>query len=159
MSLLVGTSGWHYADWKGRFYPASLRSEAWLGHYSERFQTVELNNAFYRLPTVHAFRTWARQVPEDFVIAVKASRYLTHVKRLHDPQEPVQRLLAAARGLGPHLGPVLVQLPQPCRPTRKLWRRRSESFPSACVWRWRPATPAGTPTGYARCLRHTVPPG
>jgi uncharacterized protein YecE (DUF72 family) len=111
VTALIGTSGWHYRHWKGRFYAGDLRPSDWLRYYSERFQTVELNNAFYRLPTKDAFREWAAEVPDDFVIAVKASRYLTHVKRLKDPAEPVKRLITAVRGLGPKLGPVLLQLP------------------------------------------------
>ncbi|HWE56176.1 MAG TPA: DUF72 domain-containing protein [Acidimicrobiales bacterium] len=111
MTLLIGTSGWHYADWKGRFYPAELRSGDWLAYYSQGFATVELNNAFYRLPDAEQFAEWAAAVPDDFVVAVKASRYLTHVKRLNDPAEPVSRLVRAAEGLGAKLGVYLLQLP------------------------------------------------
>lgn len=111
MSVLIGTSGWHYADWKRRFYPDRLASAQWLPFYAERFATVELNNAFYRLPERAGFERWRDMVPEDFVFAVKASRYLTHVRRLQDPAEPVARLLERAEGLGSHLGPVLLQLP------------------------------------------------
>jgi uncharacterized protein YecE (DUF72 family) len=111
MTLFVGTSGWHYDQWHGLFYPDRLARKDWLAYYGHEFQTVELNNAFYRLPTAEAFEAWAAVVPEDFVVAVKASRYLTHIKRLKDPVEPVGRLIAAARGLGAKLGPVLLQLP------------------------------------------------
>jgi len=115
MPVLIGTSGWHYGHWKRLFYPDGLRPPDWLGYYSQRFQTVELNNAFYRLPSIEAFETWASEVPDDFVVAVKASRYLTHVKRLQDPEEPVARLMGVARGLGAKLGPVLLQLPPSLR--------------------------------------------
>jgi uncharacterized protein YecE (DUF72 family) len=109
--LRIGTSGWQYRDWRGRFYPEGLPSTRWLEHYAARFATVEVNNTFYRLPAPRTFEQWGRRVPDDFVIAVKASRYLTHNKRLREPEEPVERLLAHARPLGAHLGPVLLQLP------------------------------------------------
>ena len=111
MPVLIGTSGWHYSDWKGGFYPARLATNEWLGWYADRFATVELNNAFYRLPAVETFEHWRDITPPGFVIAVKASRYLTHVKRLRDPEEPVARLMGRAAGLGDRLGPVLLQLP------------------------------------------------
>jgi uncharacterized protein YecE (DUF72 family) len=113
--MSVGTSGWHYRDWRGAFYPAELPTRRWLEHYASRFDTVELNNSFYRLPTVDAFRAWRDAVPDDFVFAVKASRYLTHYRRLRDPEEPVERLLGAIGGLGDKLGPVLLQLPPDLR--------------------------------------------
>lgn len=111
MPVLVGTSGWQYADWRGRFYPAGLGQPRWLAHYFAAFQTVELNVTFYRLPKPDVFVGWRARSPADAVFAVKASRYLTHVKRLRDPAEPVARLLSRAAGLGDKLGPVLVQLP------------------------------------------------
>jgi uncharacterized protein YecE (DUF72 family) len=111
MAFLIGTSGWHYRDWKGRLYPAGLPASRWLEHYAARFVTVESNSAFYRLPEVSTFAGWAAATPGDFVMAVKASRYLTHVRRLRQPEEPVARLLERTAGLGPKLGPVLLQLP------------------------------------------------
>jgi uncharacterized protein YecE (DUF72 family) len=83
----------------------------WLEEYAARFATVEINNAFYRLPTRETFESWRERTPPDFVVALKASRYLTHIKRLRDPAEPVDRLLSHAAGLGDRLGPVLLQLP------------------------------------------------
>jgi len=83
----------------------------WLEHYATHYLTVENNNSFYRLPSRETFAAWRERTPDDFVMAVKASRYLTHVRRLRDPAEPVARLLGAAAGLGPKLGPVLLQLP------------------------------------------------
>jgi uncharacterized protein YecE (DUF72 family) len=109
--LRVGTSGWHYADWRGAFYPKGVPQRSWLRYYAEQFPTVELNNSFYRLPDVSGFRRWKEQTPDGFVFTVKASRFLTHYRRLRDPEEPVERLLAAAAGLGEKLGPVLLQLP------------------------------------------------
>ena len=111
MPLLVGTSGGQYADWRGGLYRAGLPQRAWLERYGECFDTVENNNAFYRLPARHTFEAWRDRTPDGFVMAVKASRFLTHMKRLKDPEEPVERLLQAATGLGDKLGPVLVQLP------------------------------------------------
>jgi uncharacterized protein YecE (DUF72 family) len=109
--VVIGTSGWQYAHWRPLFYPAGMGTSKWLAFYSQRFATVEVNNAFYRLPERATFEKWASSVPDDFVVAVKASRYLTHVRRLHDPAEPVSRLLSRATGLGAHLGPFLLQLP------------------------------------------------
>jgi uncharacterized protein YecE (DUF72 family) len=111
MALLIGTSGWHYQHWKGGLYPAGVPATRWLTYYAERFQTVELNNAFYRLPRKEAFEKWSVEVPDDFVVAVKASRYLTHIRRLREPQDPVRLLVDRANGLGQKLGPFLLQLP------------------------------------------------
>ena len=110
-TAFVGTSGYVYGDWRGRFYPARLPAASWLAFYARRFATVELNRPFYRLPPRATFVAWRRAAPPGFVFAVKASRFLTHMKKLKDPAEPLARLLAAARGLGPALGPVLFQLP------------------------------------------------
>ncbi|MFL4903201.1 DUF72 domain-containing protein [Streptomyces sp. MMS24-I2-30] len=115
MTLFVGTSGWQYRDWRGVLYPADRPVRLWLEEYAARFATVEINNAFYRLPTRANFASWRERVPRDFVVAVKASRYLTHIKRLRDPQEPVRRLMDCAAGLGDRLGPVLLQLPPTLR--------------------------------------------
>lgn len=109
--ILVGTSGWQYQDWRGRFYPQGLPQRLWLEHYAESFATVEVNNAFYRLPERRVFADWRERTPADFVVAVKMSRYLTHIRRLRDPAEPVARFLERAGGLGDRLGPVLLQLP------------------------------------------------
>ncbi len=115
MPVLVGTSGWQYRDWRGRFYPETLPQRAWLEHYASHFATVESNNAFYRLPEPSTFAGWAGRTPGDFVMAVKASRFLTHLRRLREPEEPVRRLLDHAGHLGAKLGPVLLQLPPTLR--------------------------------------------
>jgi uncharacterized protein YecE (DUF72 family) len=109
----VGTSGWQYADWRESFYPARLPQRSWLSYYAERFDTVEVNATFYRLPRVEAVERWANTLPDGFVMTVKASRFLTHVKRLREPEEPVERLLGVLAPLRRRslLGPVLVQLP------------------------------------------------
>lgn len=109
--MLVGTSGWQYSHWRGRFYPSGVPQARWLEHYSARFATVEVNNSFYRLPEIKTFEDWRNRTPNDFVMAVKASRYITHIKRLRGPAEPVKRLVERSRGLGAKLGPVLLQLP------------------------------------------------
>jgi uncharacterized protein YecE (DUF72 family) len=111
MPVHVGCSGWQYADWRGRFYPVGLGQSHWLEHYSNHFETVEVNSAFYRLPESGTFERWAAGTPSDFVFSVKASRYLTHVRRLKEPKAAVRRLMERAGHLGPKLGPVLLQLP------------------------------------------------
>jgi uncharacterized protein YecE (DUF72 family) len=107
----IGTSGYVYKHWRGRFYPQALSARDWLPFYAERFATVELNNPFYRLPTKAVFAAWRRTVPSGFVFAVKASRYLTHLKRLKQSSDPVRRFLTRAAALEETLGPVLFQLP------------------------------------------------
>jgi uncharacterized protein YecE (DUF72 family) len=111
MPVLVGTSGWQYRDWRGVLYPPGVAQRGWLEYYAGRYPTVENNASFYRLPGEETFAGWRAKTPDGFVMAVKASRYLTHVRRLRDPAEPVGRLLHAAAGLGDRLGPVLLQLP------------------------------------------------
>lgn len=109
--IYVGTSGWQYRDWRPTLYPPGLPQARRLEHYASQFATVENNSTFYRLPAQDTFAHWAASTPDDFTMAIKASRYLTHQRRLRDPAEPVARLLAAASGLGSRLGPILVQLP------------------------------------------------
>jgi uncharacterized protein YecE (DUF72 family) len=118
-TIRIGTSGWEYGHWRGSFYPADLRRERWFEFYAERFDTVELNATFYRLPERRVFEGWAERAPAGFRYAVKASRYLTHVKRLRDPAEPLERLWSRATALGRHLGPMLYQLPPRWRPDRE----------------------------------------
>ena len=113
--MLIGTSGWQYKHWRERFYPKGVAQSRWLEHYAERFQTVESNNAFYMLPKPETFKSWAERTPGDFCMAVKVSRYLTHIKRLREPAEPAARFLEHASHLGDKLGPVLLQLPPTLR--------------------------------------------
>jgi uncharacterized protein YecE (DUF72 family) len=115
LPLFVGTSGWQYDHWRGGFYPADVAKLRWLEYYAARFATVELNNSFYRLPGPQAFDGWAARTPADFILAVKMSRYLTHIRRLHEPEEPVSLFLERARHLGGKMGPVLLQLPPSLR--------------------------------------------
>ncbi len=109
--IRTGTSGFHYKHWKGPFYPATTSDSKMLDYYIQHFDTVELNNSFYRLPTVQAFDAWRSATPANFVFAVKASRYITHNKKLKDPENALDNLLPRAAHLGPKLGPVLFQLP------------------------------------------------
>jgi uncharacterized protein YecE (DUF72 family) len=107
----VGCSGWNYKSWRGRFYPDGLPAAKWLAYYVERFDTVEVNNTFYRLPERSVFAGWRAQLPPRFLMTIKASRFLTHMKKLRDPEEPLDRLLSRADALGDRLGPLLYQLP------------------------------------------------
>jgi uncharacterized protein YecE (DUF72 family) len=109
--IRIGTSGWHYDHWIGRFYPEGLRKELWLEYYAQHFDTVEINNTFYHLPRAQTMVNWHDRVPAHFLFAVKASRYITHVKKLHDTVEEVQRFFELADLLKRRLGPVLYQLP------------------------------------------------
>jgi uncharacterized protein YecE (DUF72 family) len=120
----VGCSGWQYKHWRGDFYPPDLPAANWFEYYAARFDTVEINNTFYRLPESATFARWAERAPPRFLFAVKASRYLTHMKKLKDPGEPIARLFDRMRPLGRQLGPVLYQLP----PGWKLDRERLEQF-------------------------------
>jgi uncharacterized protein YecE (DUF72 family) len=109
--IRIGCSGWQYRHWSGAFYPAGLPQSRWFAHYALTFDTVEINNSFYRLPDAETFARWREQAPRQFLYAVKASRFLTHMKKLKDPDDPLARFFERARHLGPHLGPVLYQLP------------------------------------------------
>jgi len=116
----IGTSGWHYDHWKGPFYSSGLPEKAFLQYYAGSFGTAEINNSFYRLPERKTLLRWRSAVPEDFVFSVKASRYLTHMKKLKDPKEPLERLFDRVDALEDKLGPILFQLPPRWRsnPTR-----------------------------------------
>jgi uncharacterized protein YecE (DUF72 family) len=122
--LHIGTSGWVYRSWKGPFYPDTLPSRRYLAFYAQEFRTTEINSSFYHLPRSTTFTNWAQQVPEDFIFAVKASRFLTHIKRLLDPEEPWQRFIDSAVNLGGRLGPILLQFP----PNFKINTSRLEAF-------------------------------
>lgn len=107
----IGTSGWHYDHWRGPFYPENLRPADYLRFYRQQFQTVEINNSFYRLPTEKALIDWRESVQPNFIFAVKGSRYITHLKKLTDPEQSVSVFLERASLLGDKLGPILFQLP------------------------------------------------
>ena len=116
-NLRIGASGWHYQHWRETFYPSGERPS--LARYSERFDTVEINNSFYRLPAAETFAAWREATPPGFLFAVKASRFITHMKKLSDPAGSFEKFFAAVVHLGPKLGPILFQLPP-------RWRRNAE---------------------------------
>lgn len=109
--VYIGTSGWQYKHWRGRFYPEELPQKEELQYYAGKFRIVELNATFYKLPEAKTFKKWTEGTPDDFIFAMKASRYLTHFRKLKNPKEPVHRLLRHARPMKDKLGPVLLQLP------------------------------------------------
>jgi uncharacterized protein YecE (DUF72 family) len=122
--IYIGTSGWHYKHWKGTFYPEDIKEKDQLVKYIETFNTVELNNSFYHLPLRSTFTQWKKSVPDNFIFAVKGSRYITHMKKLKESNEALQALLHNASGLKEKLGPVLFQLP----PGWKINTQRLEDF-------------------------------
>jgi len=107
----IGTSGWHYPHWRGNVYPRGLTKDDWLGYYAGQFDCVEVNNSFYRLPSVQTLQDWAAQTPEGFVFALKAPQGITHRHKLKNCQEPLAQFLDRAAILGPRCGPLLFQLP------------------------------------------------
>ena len=125
----IGTSGWVYPHWRGVFYPQDLRQKDWFAHYSHHFDTVEVNNTFYRQPRPAVFDKWRGQAPAGFVYAVKANRYLTHIKRLLDPEEPLRTFFEGAAELKEKIGPVLYQLPPKFPPDLTRFRRFLDALP------------------------------
>jgi uncharacterized protein YecE (DUF72 family) len=111
VAIRAGTSGFSFKEWKGPFYPEKIAAKDMLRYYAERLPTVEINNTFYRMPKEPVLAGWAEQVPAGFSFALKASQYITHIRRLKDPAEPIARLVQVTTALGPTLGPVLFQLP------------------------------------------------
>ena len=109
--IRIGCSGWNYRHWRERFYPKGLPQRRWFDFYAEQFDTVEINNSFYRLPKAETFETWRAQAPPGFCYAVKANRFLTQAKKLKDCAEPLARMMTPFRALGDRLGPILYQLP------------------------------------------------
>jgi uncharacterized protein YecE (DUF72 family) len=124
--LHIGTSGWEYAHWNRRFYPRGTADR--LDLYAEHFRTVEVSGTFYRLPETRTFADWARRTPDRFIVALKASRFLTHVRRLRQPKAPTRRLLSRADGLGSKLGPILLQLPPSFAPDADLLSDALDAF-------------------------------
>lgn len=110
-AVFIGTSGWSYDHWQGAFYPPDIPHEDWLPYYAQHFGTIEINNSFYRLPDKKTLLQWHDAVPRDFIFAVKASRYITHMKKLNDPQHSVSAFFERIGALGDKLGPILFQLP------------------------------------------------
>jgi uncharacterized protein YecE (DUF72 family) len=98
-NLRIGSSGWYYEHWRGRFYPEDLSKDDFLTYYAKHFQTVEINNSFYQLPTKETLRQWRSKVPEDFIFSFKANRYITHMKKLKDPDASLSRMLEVISSL------------------------------------------------------------
>ena len=115
MQVWIGTSGWQYRDWRGPFYPEKLPQRDWLQHYAGRFACVEVNNTFYNLPSEAAVRRWHELAPGDFRFIIKASRYLTHIRRLREPEQPVRTMLERFEPLGSTMSVMLLQLPPTLR--------------------------------------------
>ncbi|GGM88597.1 hypothetical protein GCM10010967_21590 [Dyadobacter beijingensis] len=114
-NIHIGTSGWSYKHWKGIFYPADVKPAEYLTFYARHFPVSEINNSFYKLPTSETVAKWVGSVPDGFLFCPKMSRYLSHLKKLHDPQEPLERFFGVFGEFKKHLGPVLVQLPATSR--------------------------------------------
>ncbi|GAB4364130.1 MAG: DUF72 domain-containing protein [Methylohalobius crimeensis] len=126
----IGTSGWHYDHWRGPFYPQELASEDFLAYYHERFDTVELNNTFYRLPSPRTFESWRHSVGDDFIFSVKASRYITHLKKLKDPRPPLAHFFENLAPLTEKVGVILFQLPPRWRMNLERLQGFLEALPS-----------------------------
>ncbi|TNF88090.1 MAG: DUF72 domain-containing protein [Gammaproteobacteria bacterium] len=124
IEIRAGTSGYSYKEWRGAFYPSELHSDEWLSYYASRLPAVEINNTFYRMPRSHVVETWRDSVPDDFRFVIKASRRITHQKRLKDVEEPMGFLLGRAEILGGKLGALLFQLP----PNMSINAERLRSF-------------------------------
>lgn len=123
-TIRIGCSGWNYRHWRGPFYPEKMAARRWFSFYADHFDTVEINNSFYRLPSTETFAKWRDQAPEGFCYAVKANRFLTQAKKLKECEEPLQRMLTPVRALGSRLGPILYQLP----PRFRINLERLETF-------------------------------
>ncbi|MBV9436674.1 MAG: DUF72 domain-containing protein [Acidobacteria bacterium] len=126
-NIRIGTSGWHYKHWLGNFYPAKCPASKMLAHYYEQFDTVELNNSFYMLPKIESLECWREATPKNFEFAIKASRFLTHNKKLKEPENALNNFLPRAEALGKKLGPILFQLP----PKWRINLERLEEFLTA----------------------------
>ncbi len=109
--IRIGTSGWHYKQWIGRYYPEDIKPAAMLEYYLRDFDSVELNNTFYHLPKESSLDTWRKAVPANFIFAVKGSRFLTHMIKLKDAERGIANFMSRAQRLGRRLGPILWQLP------------------------------------------------
>lgn len=125
----IGTSGWQYDHWKGAFYPENIKKKEWFDYYTDHFDTVEINRSFYSLLSREALEDWKERCEKDFLFAIKGSRYITHMKKLKDPKDPLEKLFDSIHVLDNQLGPVLFQLPPhwKCNPDRL--REFLESLP------------------------------
>lgn len=133
-SVRIGTSGWVYQHWRGRFYPAELPASRWLSFYAQHFDTVEVNNSFYRLPKRETFERWRLETPDSFVFAVKGSRFITHMKKLRDVDDAIKRFFASVEGLGEKLAVVLWQLPPNLKADVDRLDRFLRNLPNLCLY-------------------------
>ncbi|AGA89034.1 hypothetical protein Thimo_0159 [Thioflavicoccus mobilis 8321] len=147
----IGTSGWSYDHWVGPFYPADLPAEGRLAHYARRLASVEINGSFYGQPSPETLEGWQQVVPEDFVFAAKASRYITHMKKFKDPEPGVSRFLERMQRLGDRLGPILFQLP----PRWRANPARLEAFLAALDGGLRSASTSSTASARPSASRPT----
>lgn len=131
MTAFVGTSGWQYKSWKGPFYPEKLPQRSWLEHYATRFPAVEVNNSFYMLPKEQTFDRWREISPPGFLFVVKASRYITHLRRMRNAKDSVNLFWSRAKRLEGKLGPILFQFPPSLRADVALLRDFLAMLPSA----------------------------
>lgn len=163
MRVHVGTSGWQYRNWRGAFYPERLPQREWLPHYARAFASVEVNNTFYNLPSVEAVRHWREQTPAGFEFVLKGSRYLTHVRRLRDPEEPVRNMIERFRPLGSRFSVMLLQLPPRFRADPDRLEATLRAFPKRVRVAVESASPlppghaagvGGSPRRAARCPHH-----
>jgi uncharacterized protein YecE (DUF72 family) len=132
--ILIGTSGWAYDHWKGVFYAKDASQEDLLPAYARSFRTVEVNSTFYGLPSAETVEGWRHAVPDGFTFAVKANRYITHMKNLLEPEKPIARMIGRIQGLGEKLGPILFQLTPSSFVTRAgMWIRCTTSWKRAAA--------------------------
>ncbi|MDT8272061.1 MAG: DUF72 domain-containing protein [Desulfomonilia bacterium] len=138
----IGTSGWHYQHWKGAFYPEKMQNRDLLAFYAEHFSCVEINNSFYQWPDTKTLLSWTRSVPENFLFCLKANRFITHMKKLKDPDQTIPPLLNCAESLGHRLGPILFQLPPSWRVNPSRLEVFLESLPRnyRCAFEFRDAS-------------------
>jgi uncharacterized protein YecE (DUF72 family) len=129
----IGTSGWNYPHWRGSFYPEGLAGKDWLPHYAERLSSVEINNTFYQLPERSTLEQWKSIVPQSFLFSVKASRYITHMKKLRDPERSTERFFRRIEVLKGKLGPILFQLPPRWKRNAERLRSFLQAFPRRYV--------------------------
>jgi uncharacterized protein YecE (DUF72 family) len=128
--IYIGTSGWHYKHWIGRFYPEGSNSKQQWQYYSNHFDTIEINNSFYKLPPRSVFEDWYENSPKNMLFAVKANRFITHMRKLTQPQEPITRLFGSILALKEKLGPVLFQLPPKWRMNVTRFKEFLEALPN-----------------------------
>jgi uncharacterized protein YecE (DUF72 family) len=133
MNIFIGTSGFGYKEWKGKFYPQKISPAEMLRFYAERFNTVEINNTFYRMPAEGVLSSWSEQVPRDFVFAIKAPRMITHLKRLRNSDEAIRYLFASLSVLDRKQGPVLFQFPKSFRADRPAFEGFLDLLPGSAL--------------------------